>query len=257
LAIGRGNKEKHMRYIKVLFFSAVAVLSGCATMGQPQLHVAVDALASSTAKEKYTYVLFPGNEGVTWDDLQFQEYSLYVIRVLGAQGFIAAEKHEDADVAIVLSYGIGNPQTEQYSYALPVWGQTGVASARTFGTASMYGNSATYSGTTSYTPRYGVTGYSTQIGSVTTYFRYMSITGYDYKKFKESNKQIQLWRTTVTSTGSSGDLRRVFPILIGAGTPYLATNTGSKISVQLYESDEIVQAVKGKLPNKKGEQLKP
>lgn len=247
-----------MSILRIVFFSTLAILSGCATMGQQlQYHVAVDSLASSTAKEKHTYLLLPGNEGITWDDLQFQEYALYLMRVLNSQGFISADKAEDADVAIVLSYGIGDPQTYQYSYALPVWGKTGVSSAQTYGTATAYGNSATYSETTTYTPTYGVTGYSTQLSSVTTYFRYALVTAYDFKAFKESNKQVQLWRTTITSTGSSGDLRRVFPILISAAVPYLATNTGKQVPVRLYESDEIVRAVKGELPSKSNASPKP
>ena len=235
-----------MRY-SILGICVAGLISGCATVGQPQFHVTVDSLASPTAQEQRTYLLLPGNKGVTWDDLQFQEYALYVMRALHAQGFVSAERAEDADVAIVLSYGIGDPQTQQYTYSLPVWGQTGVSSAHTYGTATAYGNMATYSGTTTYTPTYGVTGYSTHTGSVTTYFRYALLTGYDFKEFRDSSKQVQLWRTTITSSGTSGDLRRVFPVLISASLPYLATNTGKQIPVELYESDDIVKALKGEL----------
>ncbi len=231
-----------MRILIAGLFIAV-LLAGCAT--QPKFNVAVDSLASPVAENHRTYVLLPGNEGVTWDDLQFQEYALYVMRVLHAQGFVSAEKAEDADVAIVLSYGIGDPQTQEYTYSLPVWGQTGVSAAHTYGTATAYGNTATYSGTTTYTPTYGVTGYTAHTGSLTTYFRYALITAYDFKEFRESNKQVQLWRTTVASSGSSGDLRRVFPVLVSAAAPYLAKNTGKQMHVQLYESDDMVKAVKG------------
>ena len=70
----------------------VVLLAGCATIGQPRFHVAVDSLAAPVAEEHRTYILLPGNEGVTWDDLQFQEYALYVMRVLNAKGFVSAEK---------------------------------------------------------------------------------------------------------------------------------------------------------------------
>lgn len=239
-----------MRCLQVVGLSLAVLISGCAATGQPPFHVAVDSLASPAAQQKRTYLLLPGNEGVTWDDLQFQEYAGYVMRVLNAQGFVSAQKADAADVAIVLSYGIGDPQKTQYSYSLPVWGQTGVSSAHTYGTATAYGNSASYSGTTTYTPTYGVTGYTSHVGTQTTYFRYALITGYDFKAFKESEKQIQLWRTTVTSSGSSGDLRQVFPILISATVPYLATNTGKQVPVQLYENDKIVRAVKGEQVDK-------
>lgn len=241
-----------MRIVKAIGFALIVLLSGCATMtmGQPKFYVAVDALASPAAQQKRTYLLLPGNEGDTWDDLQFQEYATYLMRVLNAQGFVSTEKEEDADVAIVLSYGLGDPRSSQYNYSLPVWGQTGVSSAHTYGTATAYGNSATYSGTTTYTPTYGIAGYTSHVGTRTTYFRYALITAYDFKAFKETEKQIQLWRTTITSTGSSGDLRQVFPILISASVPYLATNTGKQVSVQLYECDKIVRVVKGEQANK-------
>lgn len=231
---------------KLFTLTLTCLVFGCATVeDKSQFNISVDSLASISGATKKTYLLLPGNDGITWDDLQLQEYAVYLMRVLNAQGFISAERIEDADIAIVLSYGIGDPQTTQYSYTLPTWGQTGISSSHTYGTASVYGKTGTYSGTTTYTPSYGVTGYTSHLGSMTTYFRYARITAYDYKAFRETEKQIQLWRTLATSSGSSGDLRRVFPVLIAATVPYLATNTGKQIPVELYESDKVVKAVKG------------
>lgn len=233
-----------MRIVHLVSGVLVLVLSGCATVSQSYFKVSVDSLASPSAQEKHTYILLPGNEGVTRDDLQFKEYAQYLVRVLDAKGFVMAQNADDADVAIILSYGIGNPQKEQYSYSLPVWGQTGVSSSTTYGNINSYGNSASYSGTTTYTPRYGVTGYSSHIGTRTTYFRYAVIAGYDFKEFKETKRQVQIWTTSITSTGTSGDLRQMFPILISASVPYLATNTGQKVQVYISENDKVVRAVK-------------
>lgn len=233
------------RILRIALALAFVALSGCATTGQPTFNIEVDSLASPQALSKKTYLLLSGNEGVTWDDLQFQEYATYLMRVLNSQGYTSAKSTEEADVAIILSYGIGDPKTHQYSFSLPTWGQTGVSSATTNGTATTYGNTTSINATTTYTPTYGVTGYNTYTGTRTTFFRYALITGYDFEKYKENEKQIQLWKTTITSTGSSGDLRRVFPILIGASIPYLATNTGQKIDVSLKENDKIVRIVKG------------
>ncbi len=91
--------------------------------------------------------------------LEFIEFASYVERVLRAKGMQRVSEFGSADVAVFLSYGIGDPETSEYSYSLPVWGQTGVASSHTSGSVNTYGNSATYSGTTTYTPSYGVTGY--------------------------------------------------------------------------------------------------
>lgn len=233
------------RSLPIALILVVVALCGCATTEQVTFNVEVDSLASSQAANKKTYLLISGNEGVTWDDLQFQEYAAYLMRVLSAQGYISAKSAEEADLAIVLSYGIGDPQTHQYSFNLPTWGQTGVSSSNTYGTATTYGNTTSVNATTVYTPTYGVTGYNTYTGTRTTFFRYALITGYDFEKFKETEQQIQLWKTTITSTGSSGDLRRAFPVLISASVPYLATNTGQKIDVSLKEEDELVRLVKG------------
>jgi hypothetical protein len=229
----------------VVAFVFILLLFGCAT--NPRVNVKVDSLASHETQEKLNYIMLSGNKDATPNDLQFQEFAAYLARALDSRGFVYAQNSEDADLAILLSYGIGEPQTNNYTYSLPVWGQTGVSSAYTYGTASAYGNTATYSGTTTYEPTYGITGYTTHTGSKTTYFRYVVITGYDYEVFKETDKEIQLWQTKITSVGESGDLRQVFPILIGAAVPYIAKNTGKKVPVTLYESDNIVKVVKGEL----------
>jgi hypothetical protein len=233
-----------MWHLKIIVLLLATLISGCATLG-PRFEVSVDSLTSPGAQKKRTYLLLPGNKDVTWDDLQFQEYSVYVMRALALQGFVTAQNVEDVDVAIVVTYGIGNPHTIQNSYSAPVWGQTGVSSANSYGTATKYGNTASYSGTTTFTPTYGITGYTSHVTTQTTYFRYAVMTGYDFKTLNETEKEIQLWRTTVTSAGSSGDLRKVFPVLISASVPHIATNTKNQILVQLHENDKIVRTLKG------------
>jgi hypothetical protein len=67
----------------------------------------------------------------------------------------------------------------------------------------------------------------------------------DLDEYRQTEIEVQLWKTTVTSTGSSGDLRRVFPILVAASQQYIGKNTGQKVEVDLYESDESVIEIKG------------
>jgi hypothetical protein len=89
-----------MRVAAFLIISVLTIVSGCSNT--QTVFVSVDSLAAPTAQQQRTYLLLPGNEGVTWDDLQFQEYAVYLMRVLNAQGFVSAERAEQADVAIVL-----------------------------------------------------------------------------------------------------------------------------------------------------------
>ncbi len=144
-----------------------------------------------------------------------------------------------------MGYGIGNPQNQTYSYALPVFGQTGIASSNTYGTINSYGGYSTYNGTTTYTPTYGITGYQTYVRSATTYFRYFTLDALDLAEYKVTKGIVPLWKMTVTSTGSSNDLRLVMPVLVAASQPYLATNTERKVRVELHFDDPEVLIIKG------------
>jgi len=212
---------------------------------QPKFYVNVDSISSQGAGAKKTFVLLPGNKDTSVEDLQFREFASYVRRALTSKGFVPADGIEKADIAIFLAYGIGDPKEHLYSYSLPVFGQTGVSSATTFGTLSTYGGFGTYSATTTFTPTYGITGYTSHVGSYTTYFRYMLLDAYDLNQYRKEKKLKELWRTTVTSTGSSSDLRRVFPILVAGSKPYIGSNTENKIEVVLDENDSEVLAIKG------------
>ncbi|MBY7860724.1 hypothetical protein KW419_21075 [Vibrio fluvialis] len=227
----------------LLIVVLLTLLSGCAST--PTFYSYVDSISAPEAKDKKTYVLFPGNKDTSPDDLQYIEYKNYIINALNYNGFIIANDFENADVAIFLGYGIGDPQTEQYSYSVPTWGQTGVSSATTYGTLNTFGSTSTYSGTTTYTPTYGITGSTTHIGTRTTFFRFLKLTAYDVDEYKRTEKLKQVWQTTVTSSGSSGDLRQVLPILAAASSPYLGTNTGKKLAVDLKENDPSVIKIKG------------
>ena len=219
----------------------VLILSGCAATAT-KIHVKVDSI-SGVESSKNKYILLPGNKDTTAEDLQFREYASYVNRALIKHGFVPAQSGQDANVAIFLVYGIGDPQEHQYTYSLPTWGQTGVSSSHTTGTLNTYGGYGSYSGTTTYKPKYGITS-RTYSGTYTTYFRFLVLDAVDLDEYRKSEKEVQLWKTTVTSSGRSGDLRLVFPILVAASQEYIGKNTGQKVEINLYETDERVVEIK-------------
>jgi hypothetical protein len=148
-------------------------------------------------------------------------------------------------LALFLSYGIGDPEHVNYSYSLPTWGQTGVAASYTTGTVNVIGNSATFTGTTTNVPQFGVTGSTTHSGTRTTFTRRASLRAYDLKEYRLNDKESIIWDTRIVSTGSSGDLRRVFPILIAAAADHIGTNTGRMVLIKLKEEDQRVKKIKG------------
>ena len=230
-----------MRYLFVFIVTCLILCVGCATT---TFHVNVDSLSSKLNQSYKKYILFPGNKDILPNDLQFQEFSQYVNRALISEGFTPTENIDEAELAIFLGYGIGNPEEHLYSYSIPVYGQTGVSSSSTYGNINTYGNSGSYSSRTTYTPQYGVTGYNSGVGSYVTYFRYILLTAFDLNEWRKSQKEVQVWKTTITSSGSSEDLRRVFPVLIGASKDYIGKNTGKKIKIVLEESDKRVLEIK-------------
>lgn len=230
-----------MKNFNILLLFGVLVLSGC-TMG-PTYRVDVTSIGS--ANENKTYILLPGNKDTSVDDLQFKEYATYVARALHSKGFTPAKTFQEANVAIFVGYGISTPKERQISYSLPTYGKTGISSSHTTGTVSTYGSHSSYSGTTTYMPSYGVTGYQTMAGTRTTYFRFMFLSAVNLAEYTKSKKEVQLWKANATSEGSSGDLRMVFPILVAALKDYIATNTGHKVRVELLETDTRVLEIKG------------
>ena len=212
-------------------FSAIILLFGCATFGL-RFNVAIDSISLDSGAPKKTYVLLPGNKGVSADDLQFREFATYVARALDSKGFVRASNTKKAEIVVFVSYGIGNPEQHIYSYSVAHYGETGISSATTIGN------------TTYFQPSYGVTGYTSGVGSHTTFDRYMILDAYDVDAFEKNKRLIEIWKTTTTSTGTSDDLRRVFPIMVAGAQPYLASNTGQKVRVVLSENNSAVKQIK-------------
>ena len=95
-----------------------------------------------------------------------------------------------------------------------------------------------------------IVGYHTVEESFITFTRYFSVTAYDLPTFKEKKELLELWKTQVISTGSGGDLRRTFPVMIAASKSYLGQNTGKFVDIKISESDQSVSQIKGEVVKK-------
>lgn len=227
-----------------LFLALIAIaLAGCAGLG-PRYQVAISGLAPP-GTGKGSFIVLPGNKGETVTDLQYQEFERILTKALVGQGFGKAAGLDQVEHFVILKYGIGDPRSSSYSYSLPVWGQTGVSSSYTTGTATYTGyGTASYSGTTTYTPQYGVTGYSQHLATRTTFDRYVSVLALDAAAYRKDESIVESWQTMIASSGSSGDLREVFPIMIAAAAPHFGVNTGKAKTVTLTSGSPKVKALK-------------
>ncbi len=185
-----------------LFTSA---LSGCAMLLRSQIAV-FHELPEGFAGTTYAMIPFKEQEG----SLEHKSHEQGIRQELNARGFRETPL-EQAEVVVFLSYGIDTGREVVSSY--PIIGQTGVSSSYTSGTVQSYGGYGTYSGTTTYTPRYGVVG--TGVTSRTEYARFLRLDFLDKKTLAEG-KIKKLYEGKVVSRGSSGQLVAVLPTMVKA-----------------------------------------
>lgn len=247
--------------MRLVLAVAVLMLSGCANLdgarkyllGDPNarpsstlfVNATVDAIAAPEAPTLRRYFLTPGNEGVNEGDLQYREFAAYVDRAMAYRGFTKVIDPKAADIAVVLQYGIGDARTVVRTYNLPIFGQTGVSSSRTTGSLSPgYGGSANYNATTYNTPTYGITGTMQRQVEETTYSRFMMLSAYDWQEFGRTQKESQVWKISVNSVGPSGDLRMIFPLMLGATLPGIGKSSTGMLVGHIGDQDDNVYIVK-------------
>lgn len=244
--MGRGLKGAVVgRWLRwVVAFAAVS-LAACETV--PSVTVSVSGLASASATGIKTYYLAPDDDKLPANDLQFVEFAGHVERALAARGMTRVYPGSQSlpDVFIFLDYGIGKPRKRIGTYSIPHWGQTGVASSTTTGTVD---SSGYYTAQTTYTPSYGVTGYSTGVYEYTTYTRHITL---DAVYLEANDKVTPAFRTSIVSEGTSADLRQMFPILLLAARDHLGANTGSAQVIEVKMDDKRISEITGVQPKKK------
>lgn len=225
-------------FMIIYFIIPAVIIHGCASIpdGKPHFIVEINTLGESNPT-KNKFILLPADESITMNDLQFQEFHKTTILTLEDTGFIHTNDPDLADIALFISYGIGEPKEYVYSYSVPTWGQTGVMASNTSGTFTNYGGFGDFTARTSYTPTYGITGSQTRTSAYTLYKRHIILEALDIKELTLNNINKPIWKTEIISEGSSDDLRHVFPYMITSSKNHIGRNTGRKIDNIIYEDD--------------------
>lgn len=213
--------------------SPLLLLCSCAS--QP-FRVQVDGFASGAVPAEERYAIEP--DQTPDDPLAWAELRACIARALAERGWREAAADEARHVLRV-SWGISAPEEYEVTHQEPVFGQTGETTTYQTGyTATGYGVTATT------TPEYGITHYRTTTTTEVRFQRQLSLRAFALA----SGGTEPLWETRITSSGSSGDLREVLPVLLAAGTPYLGRSTGKRIDVVLSGEDERVRRIAGLVP---------
>lgn len=211
---------------------------------RPYFAIEVDALRDETAVPLKSYVLFPGMEGMSDTDLQYREVTHYVRKALAARGFSEAADPAGAGIAIFLNYGIGAPQTTCFACSYPLlgivdagshpWPSTSLAEAHHLGPSRALDSS----------PYVAIVGSTTQVGSLTLYQRFLVLEAMDIARSRTAGKAMPVWKTSMTSPGTSRDLRRILPALVVAGEPWLGEHTDHQVELRIEENDPALDAIR-------------
>ncbi|MFU1929434.1 hypothetical protein ACLQ9J_18735 [Bordetella hinzii] len=243
---------RKMKAVKVFFaFLVVVAISGCAGFRPPvSFTTDVNSFASDEADSRKHYFLTPVGKGVSADDLEFKEYARYVDKILDGKGYVKEPDLKNAEIIIRMEYGISGPKTQKSTYSIPIVNQTGVLESKTTGKVNAAGK---YTETTTYTPRYEVTGYSTGVNIRTIFTSWVSLQAVEAKVAKNKKEQV-FWQIQASSTDENDDLRLVFPYMVAAMEPYMAVNTGKRVSVTLNEKDPRLTFLTGQPVQQKKQQ---
>lgn len=215
------HKSKMIGSTLALLCATAVLLAGCATTpsGPPlptdprmlgadsNVEVKVNGLAAPEAQGKGRVIYITSAlRDINDEDLQFQEVARLIENALAEKGYVRSEHKEAADQLVRVAYGIGAPEK----------------STQTVTTSAGYSYPVGWMWFT--VPP------TTQTVESTTYQRTLIVESYD---LRTPGKQPQLWKTTVTSEGSTGDLRRILPFLVVGSMDYFSVNTGQQVTSQV------------------------
>jgi hypothetical protein len=184
----------------------------------------INSVTSNQLPKEKTYWISTFNNSNNEFSLRDKSRLKVIERMLSDAGFMKADKIS-AQYTLKVSLGISDPKTKTGS--TPIFGQTGVSSSTTYGNVS---SSGSFNATTYNTPSFGIVGSNSY--SYSSYTRFLIVRGFD-------NKEEEVFDSRSVSSGTSGDIDRVLPVLAYNMIPYVGKNTSKSTTVNLRENEEM------------------
>ena len=176
--------------------------------------------------EGKTFYVISANPNVSNKDLEFLDYKDYITQCLILKNAIPCENSDSADVCILFDYGVVD-KSYVANVAIPVWGITGSTLITT--TSKYIGSGVTFQSSNVVSSlNTGVTGILNRNEKIQDYRRVINLYAYDNKD--RTSDPIMLWKTNISSSGSSRDMQEVLPYIAHAAIPYMGKQSnGIKI----------------------------
>ncbi len=224
-----------MRIAAVVAVLLISLLTaGCSS----SIPVKVDSIVGAESPPDKTYSWLSGMQNVPQEDLYFREFSNYFRSVLKQQGYTESKKG-DAAIAIYFSYGVSPGKTVQYTTSTPLYDWFG-------GDTIIYvetndeeeGGEVSRTTRTVTTPVYRrMVGVDVDTRSYTVFTGFAVLEAKRYQAGAAPKEMNTLWKTTVSVTSRSNDLRALMPVLAAAATSYIGVDTGAAKIVKIRKDD--------------------
>lgn len=187
-------------------------MAGCADLngnlftgsGGDRYQATVQSFHRLTTSTSRTYAFAPTK--TQEQDLEYLSYQDQFRERLTKLGWREAQAAE-AELTVTFDFYIDNGQVR--TYEIPVFGQTGVSGSWTTGQVSSYGG---FSGTTTYTPSFGVTGYRSV--SETYFTRRLMVVMFG--RTSPGERPVPVYQGSAVSLGSTGYLSPLMPFMLSA-----------------------------------------
>ena len=209
---------------------------GCATA--PRYSVQISALADPAIHpEPTTYVMLAADPNADPRSLHFREFAATVERALAERGFRATDDPEEAELAMLLDFGVGEHHLESITPVRPAFSYYGGYGPRgCFRGYRGYCGPRPVLGAGLYDPFY----VDTYTRTFTTVNRFVRLEARRIEPGKAPRDGLPIWETRADSRGRDTDLRAIFPALVVAATEYIGTDTGQAVHERIRGDDERV-----------------
>lgn len=234
--------------MKIVAIGLCSVLVSCATTsyngssrtvtdGGLDYFLSVDAISNIDLQPKKKFIITSAMKDVNDSDLRFKEFARIASNALQKKGFTQVDNLKKAEMVILLSFAVTGPVTTTHARLIPIFRPP--TPSTTTDIKNQFGQSIG-----SYDTRPSNPFEAFQPPDVraipeeeTTYSRAIILGAYDSKNIKKSSRPEMLWETRIISNGSSGDLRKLFPVMMYGAIPYLGENSGVQKEVTLHVQD--------------------
>ena len=225
-----------------LFAAALSIWGGCATTYDVKVDAITQPKVNSSAA---SYRIKNKNPTTEEDNLRYKEAANYVKTALSGRGMYEATGSTNPDVIVELDYGIEPPSVRMEKTSVPIYVQTG--GGVSYNPLAVTGTNGAVTQRTVpvyEAPHTELVGYQEVMVPVAIYEKYLHISARENKESKEGKIPAEIWSVNTSLEDESKDIRKYLPVLASASMESIGTDTGSRKTIKLKETDQNIGFVK-------------